>query len=1361
MRPITSVLGLTIGVFFGATAVSAGMDGPRGADRKDGLTAVTGRAAPNVSAEQDQLLAALRVARAGSDAGAVHALHDQLGWTARPLAPWHNGDDLCQRVVCTDQRNPPRRWEADVLVTDPGSSCGHPAMTSEESGRLWIAVDDLNGNYIHVYFTDTDGVTWSYYFSLYTGTATATNPSIAIGEGITKHLLIAYEYAAATGDAAIHVYTENLVTHANSTAVLEAGATVRYPQICVDSPEANYWYPYVTYVRGVISDTRNYSVVLFTRSYDYGVTWQAPTSLATQTTYDNRPDIDYGGSHLYAVYTRTYAPGDRDTYVRRSPNYGSTWDAEIALGYSLDDEVYPRVAATNGGDAVVVVYSRWWSPSNADIDDYYSDNGGDIWHFGTFPSISGGVSGGIDVCASIAFGSIHAGFVNGANVYYAGVHYSDLTSWSELEIVSDTATAEGDEWVAVAANPRRQVDECVAWADHRSGSSEWVFFDSGYPLGDYIIVDGPGNLAYDLAPLMLWKESLGYAIKYVTVGEILAAYPSGDRGERIWSYLRDRRVATRHVLLVGEIAQIPMRILYPDGDPGHGNGYGSDYYYSKLTMTNWDLDDDNRWGEFQQDQLDFHPDVIVGRIPFDDGATVGAIAQNTVNFEQDTEAWKKNILLAHGIFNNTEEERPKTDCAWSAEWIKQDFLEPHGWLSATLYERVGQDSSLFTPTSPLNQANLEFYAGLQQQSIINLSAHGATGGLTSYQWTGDINDNGYVDVKVEYASNDFAVRWRIPQDPVSALVFLAACNTGVVFGSEPAFGSSPLRSRYLFTIQHDATALLAFMENGAPAVIGSSAGSDYEPSWMHPDQGGEQSLNYYFYDFLLNEGLRAGDAFAATMLYYVQRHDPQRGIRVFNYFGDPSLEIAGVTSRRWRSNDLAGTVLPSTGPFLVPAKEMDRPCTYRDEDPTIWWQSGAIEHAKSVEAIVQTSGGALLAATNVNPGGAAWDGTVQRSLDGGATWSPTADLADCRTVTSLVETETGSLFAGGLAQVGGQWQGAIYRSTNGGGSWSRVFSLPDGMVLDLLHAMGGSLWAATGWNGAIYFSLDDGLSWQLVALLGADVYVYGIAQSPLGRLFATVGGPASGEEVLWSDNGTNWVPAYGLEGVTAAYDLIECGGFLYVGTATTSGAAVYASDLYGEHWGPTSPIPDPRLQAVRSLSVGPEGLVLAGCEMERGPSGTDVLAWAPGMDSWLSYGGALDMARRVHALCPTSGMLFAGTGDEYGHICQHILPVGSGIAEEKRAEPARGFWHGASNPAWNSVNIRCNLPQSAPLTLEIYDASGRLLRRLVDHKVMHAGQHVIQWDGRSSAGVPVPAGVYTYRLRADGVQGTGRTVLVR
>ena len=52
-------------------------------------------------------------------------------------------------------------------------------------------------------------------------------------------------------------------------------------------------------------------------------------------------------------------------------------------------------------------------------------------------------------------------------------------------------------------------------------------------------------------------------------------------------------------------------------------------------------------------------------------------------------------------------------------------------------------------------------------------------------------------------------------------------------------------------------------------------------------------LNYYFYHQLVNNDEKVGDAFFDAHLQYVNNHKLQRGVRVFNLFGDPSLIIGG------------------------------------------------------------------------------------------------------------------------------------------------------------------------------------------------------------------------------------------------------------------------------------------------------------------------------------------------------------------------------------------------------------------------------------------------------------------------------------
>lgn len=65
-----------------------------------------------------------------------------------------------------------------------------------------------------------------------------------------------------------------------------------------------------------------------------------------------------------------------------------------------------------------------------------------------------------------------------------------------------------------------------------------------------------------------------------------------------------------------------------------------------------------------------------------------------------------------------------------------------------------------------------------------------------------------------------------------------------------------------------------------------------------------------------------------------------------------------------------------------------------------------------------------------------------------------------------------------------------------------------------------------------------------------------------------------------------------------------------------------------------------------------------------------------------------------------------------------------------------------------------------PLSLAIYDASGRLVRVLTSHQ-SRAASHSFIWDGRDSEGRPVGSGVYFYRLEAGSFTATQKLVVVR
>ena len=83
------------------------------------------------------------------------------------------------------------------------------------------------------------------------------------------------------------------------------------------------------------------------------------------------------------------------------------------------------------------------------------------------------------------------------------------------------------------------------------------------------------------------------------------------------------------------------------------------------------------------------------------------------------------------------------------------------------------------------------------------------------------------------------------------------------------------------------------------------------------------------------------------------------------------------------------------------------------------------------------------------------------------------------------------------------------------------------------------------------------------------------------------------------------------------------------------------------------------------------------------------------------------------------------------------------------------------NPFNPSTVIAFRLDQSRPVKLSIHDASGRLVRTLVDGEIFPAGISELVWAGRDNAGRQVSSGVYFYSLQAAEVNETKRMVLMK
>ncbi|MBM3288482.1 MAG: hypothetical protein FJY88_14215, partial [Candidatus Eisenbacteria bacterium] len=93
------------------------------------------------------------------------------------------------------------------------------------------------------------------------------------------------------------------------------------------------------------------------------------------------------------------------------------------------------------------------------------------------------------------------------------------------------------------------------------------------------------------------------------------------------------------------------------------------------------------------------------------------------------------------------------------------------------------------------------------------------------------------------------------------------------------------------------------------------------------------------------------------------------------------------------------------------------------------------------------------------------------------------------------------------------------------------------------------------------------------------------------------------------------------------------------------------------------------------------------------------------------------------------------------------------------AGPPFALHPSAPNPGAPPIAIRFELPSTSLGMLEILDVSGRRLRLLAGGP-MDAGRNQAIWDGRDDQGRPLPAGIYTCRLRAGGREEARKLTLI-
>jgi len=83
------------------------------------------------------------------------------------------------------------------------------------------------------------------------------------------------------------------------------------------------------------------------------------------------------------------------------------------------------------------------------------------------------------------------------------------------------------------------------------------------------------------------------------------------------------------------------------------------------------------------------------------------------------------------------------------------------------------------------------------------------------------------------------------------------------------------------------------------------------------------------------------------------------------------------------------------------------------------------------------------------------------------------------------------------------------------------------------------------------------------------------------------------------------------------------------------------------------------------------------------------------------------------------------------------------------------------NPFNPATTIGYYLPVDAPVTLDVYDSSGRLVARLLNGAKQTKGTHSVTWSGLDAQGRSMSSGVYFYRLQGGKETLSRKMILLR
>jgi len=187
-------------------------------------------------------------------------------------------------------------------------------------------------------------------------------------------------------------------------------------------------------------------------------------------------------------------------------------------------------------------------------------------------------------------------------------------------------------------------------------------FDDEY---DFVILT-PSEFSSTLNALVAHKLGRNISTKLVTLSEVYGGthFPAEGRddAEQIKYFIKNaiENWGTSYVLLVGGDDMFPARKTHVKVSSSDREIFVSDLYYADIynatgEFINWDSNGNDVFAEYNwngnTDEIDFYPDVYLGRLACVDSSEVTACVNKIITYETNkayTQEWFTNIIVVGG-----------------------------------------------------------------------------------------------------------------------------------------------------------------------------------------------------------------------------------------------------------------------------------------------------------------------------------------------------------------------------------------------------------------------------------------------------------------------------------------------------------------------------------------------------------------------------------------------------------------------------------------------------------------------------------------------------------------------------------------